>query len=293
MSPPTDRVGPILITGLDHSGKTGLRLALGRSTSLSLTRRSELWTAPHRDHASLDTDEGLATCLRMLLGRVGVAALVHDRAALVAAFRDGPATHTRLYRLIHEHHAARAGAARWGDQDSQIELVADRLVAELPDARFAHLVVDPRRRYASLHRSRLRRAGLVGAATAAWVASARRGLAMAHACPDRYRVVTAESLETEDTMAELLGWLGVDDVAPTPVAGAPRQPIRARDEAFIVDAAGAEMRTLGYSTQASRVAGHRAPVPARFARSPLAWGRYLFRLRREPSADPSATRGAD
>jgi hypothetical protein len=292
MSPSTITTGPILITGLDHSGKTELRLALGRSTRLSLTRRSELWTAAHRDHAPLDTDEGLAACLRILLARRGVAALVHDQGALVAAFREGLATHTRLYRLIHEQHAAQVGADRWGDQDSSIELVAGRLADELPDARFVHLVVDPRRRYAALERSRLRRAGLVGAATAAWVASARRALAMARSYPDRYRVVTAESLGTEDGMAAVLAWLRVDDVALTPVRGAPVPPIRARDQAFIVEAAGEEMTALGYSTQASGN-GHRAGGAASIARSPLAWGRYLVRLRREPSADPPARRGAD
>ena len=42
---------PVLVAGLDHSGKTSLRIALGQHPSLVLVRRLALWTDLRARHA--------------------------------------------------------------------------------------------------------------------------------------------------------------------------------------------------------------------------------------------------
>ena len=278
--------GPIFITGLDHSGKTRLRLLLGRSPRLSLTRRTELWTAPHAAHGDLSGDRSLDACIVSLLARRAVAEMVPDPIALRVAFRAGPATHGRLFALIHEMHASRRGAERWGDQDSGLELVASRVLTELPTARMIHLVVDPRRRFASMERSGLARPGMVGAATAAWVASVRRGTEAAARDPSRYRLIRAETIEDGTGTADLIGFLGLRDLVHIADRGPEDAPsrIRDRDRAFVESTAGEEMASLGYAIE--------GPVLARADRlraialhRPLGMARYGLRMIRERASE--------
>lgn len=279
--------GPIFITGLDHSGKTRLRLLLGRSRRLSLTRRTELWTSPHAAHGDLSDDRSLDACIVSLLARRPVAEMVPEPDALRVAFRTGPATHGRLFALIHEMHAARRGAERWGDQDSGLELVSARVLAELPTARVVHLVIDPRRRFASMERSVLARPGMVGAATAAWVASVRRGTEAAARDPSRYRLIRAETIEDGTGTADLLGYLGLRDLGHIaeggPESHAPSR-IRDRDRAFVESTAREEMASLGYAIEGRLLAGADR-LRAIALHRPLGTVRYGLRMIRERASE--------
>jgi len=286
MTAPDD--GPIFITGLDHSGKTRLRLLLGQSPRLSLTRRSELWTSPHAAHRNLSEDRSLDACLASLIARRAVAEMVPDPHALRVAFRAGPATHARLFELIHQLHAARRGAERWGDQDSGLELVAEQVLSELPKARVVHLVIDPRRRFSSMERAGFARPGMVGAATAAWVASVRRGREVAARHPARYRLVRTEAIEDGAGIDDLLGFLGLRSVAAdlarqTAEPAVPAQ-IRDRDRAFIESAAGEWMASLGYA-----IDGRELPGAGRLrgiaVHRPLSMARYGLRMIRERASE--------
>lgn len=285
MNAPAD--GPIFITGLDHSGKTRLRLFLGRSPRLSLTRRTELWTTPHAAHGDLADDRSLEVCLGSLLARRAVGGMVPDRDALRIAFRAGPATHARLFALIHQTHAARRGAERWGDQDSGIELVAAQVLGELPTARVVHLVIDPRRRFASMERSGLARRGMVGAATAAWVASVRRGMESVARDPSRYHLVRTEKIEDGTGTSDLLGFLGLRELASLEAETAEPEssiPIGGRDRQFIESTAGEEMASLGYAIEGRELAGAER-LRAIALHRPLGMARYGLRMIRERASE--------
>jgi len=287
--------GPIFITGLDHSGKTRLRLLLGASSRLSLTRRTELWTAPHGAHGHLREDTGLDACLSSLMERRAVAEMVADPAELRTAFRAGLPTHARLFVLIHAQHAARLGADRWGDQDSQVERAADAILAGLPDALIVHLVVDPRRRYAALTRAGIARPGMVGAATAAWVASVRRGIAGMARHPHRYRLVMSEAIEDGTGLDGLRRFLQVTDVAADPVHRvSPPQYLRVhdRDAAFIETMAREEMTSLGYPIVGRALTGvERARAVA--LHGPVGRARYWVRMMRERALEAQSRSGGE
>lgn len=188
-------MGPLFLTGLDRTGKTPLRLLLDAHPSLSLTRRTGLWTStgPVGSDGILSEREA-ARLVRGLVARPAIAALVPDPDALLAALLAGPPTRLRLAELVHERHAGRRGRRRWGDQDAALERYAARVMAALPDARVLHLVRDPRDRYADIVAVEGRRPGGAGSASAAWLASVDRAERNARTWPDRYRVIRFEDL---------------------------------------------------------------------------------------------------
>jgi hypothetical protein len=271
--------GPVFITGLDRSGKTRLRRFLATSPTLSLTRRAELWTRPHGHHHRFADTLAEPDCLRALLLRPAVAEMVVDADAILRDLRGGAPTHARLFALIHEQHARRAGATRWGEQDSQIERVGHELLIQLPTARVIHLVADPVERLRALDRPWHRRLGLVGAATAAWVASVRRASDLARRHPDRYRPVTAASLGDVKGVREILCFLDITDIAPVALGDGLTTAPTAFDRAFVAAVADPELRWTGYAPPGTRLAGRRSPLE--LARWGPAWVRYWATMRSE------------
>jgi hypothetical protein len=286
--------GPIFITGLDRSGKTPLRRMLSVSPALSLTRRSRLWTLHYGRYGDLATAGTLDRCLSALEATPGSAELLGDVAALRAEFAAGPAAYSRLFALIHDQHAHAHGRRRWGDQDAEIERHADRLLAELPDARIIHLVRDPLSRYTSLALERRCTLGGVGDATAAWLISARRALRNRHRHRGRYLIVRAEDLATNTTaeLSRVCRFIGeaylpemesvvMPDFAP-PRGSRPT----ALDALFVRELAGAPLLALGYAPP-----GTGPSLPGHFAycvwHRPVALARAGWRAARELTGNAS------
>lgn len=250
---PAER-GPVLITGLDHGGKTPLRIALDAHPSLALIRRAYLWTYFHGRFGALEEPANLAACIAALASHGPIARLEIDLAAIAEELRRGRPGYDRLFALIGEAHARSRRRARWGVQESGLERHAERLLAADPETRILHVVRDPRDWYARVRADGRRRGG-VGVATATWAASTRLGLHHASLHPDRYRIVRAEDLagDLATVLRDICDFLG-EPAAPGALGAASALPLEAANpdavppviRAFIEAEAGELMARLGY-----------------------------------------------
>lgn len=246
--------GPVLITGLDHAGKTPLRIALDAHSNLALMRRAYLWTYFDGRFGPLDDASNLAACMAALAAHGPIARLELDLGAIAGELRRGEMSYDRLFALIGQAHARSRGRARWGIQESGLERHADRLLAADSEVRILHVVRDPRDWYARVRADGARRGG-VGVATATWLGSTRRGVGHAARHPERYRIVRAEDVARDpaSALAGICNFLGELDSGPVleaavalglddrGEAGLPR-PL----SAFIEGEAGQLMGRLGY-----------------------------------------------
>ena len=187
--------GPIFIGGTDRAGKTLLSAILASHSRISIPAvGSNMWTLFYRQHGDLGRREHLDACLDALLHYKHVRFLEPDVDRLRRDFALGEPTYARLFELIQQQSAERAGKARWGDQTGLIEGYADEVLGAYPGAVMIHMIRDPRDRYeASLTMwpdGQLR----VGGAAARWIYSARHAIRNAARHGDRYRVVRYEDL---------------------------------------------------------------------------------------------------
>jgi hypothetical protein len=260
--------GPIFLAGPSRSGKTLLRWILSSHPRIAVSRRTEVWPRFAGRFGDLGDRANLDRCLAEMWRRPQVAALGVDSDELREAFAADEPTYGRLFALLHERYAARLGKGRWGDQSPGIERVADEVLAAYPDARFLHLVRDPRDVYAAELERRSAGPGTVGAVTAAWLRSVRLGERNARRHPGSYRLVRYESLvgDPETIVREICAFLAevfdpamtrLDDVERYRDASAGvaissafvrsyRRTLRPWDVAAIQRASAAEMKRLGY-----------------------------------------------
>lgn len=204
--------GPIIVTGPDRSGTTLLYALLGSHPAVSMVRRSNLWRWFDQRYGDLADPANLDRCLDAMLSYQRLQALEPDREALRTAFLTGDRTYGRLFDLVHRQHADRLGKARWADKSLHTELYAERIFAEVPDARIIHMVRDPRDRYASIIRRYEGRTKGVGAAMGRWVLSMRQGHRNLARHPDRYLFVRYETLasEPEPTLRRICEFIDLD-----------------------------------------------------------------------------------
>jgi hypothetical protein len=202
-------VGPVLIGGLAHSGKTQLRMVLGAHPELSMTRRTYMWDRFYGRFGDLGRRRNLERCLAALAADKDVQRLAPDTKRIRDDFLTGPPTYARLFALVHQHHAQRMGKRRWGDQLRLVERFADPIFASLPSARIIHMIRDPRTRYAHNQTAISGKRGGLGWATAMWLYSADLAERNRRHYPGQYRVVRYETLAArpEETIRDLCGFL--------------------------------------------------------------------------------------
>lgn len=236
---------PIFVAGLDHSGKTSLRAALGAHPAIHMVRHMELWTRLRAWHAT--GANGQKRVLDALTTgraeRLGLDREQLDR-SVSGEFAD-------LVREVGRQLCERAGTNRWGLQEALLEFEAEHVVREMPDARIIGLVRDPRDRFQQMRRSGAVGRGGLAAETAAWIASVGAAIAAAEAWPDHVRVIRYEALvdRREPTLRELCAFIGepfVDAMAAGEPANRAVGPLPERDVAVIQRRAAAEMMALGY-----------------------------------------------
>ncbi len=247
---------PILVAGLDHSGKTALRAALGAHPDIVMVRHVDLWTRLRSLHAAG------ASRRRELLdaltkGKAASLQLDRTRLAEVASAPDYGAVVTEIGRQL----CAAAGKRRWGTQEALVEFEAAHVLGRFPDARIVHVVRDPRDRLSSMSRDGALGAGGTAAETAAWMASARAALAAVRAWPQAFRIVSYEALlaQPEPVLREVCDFIG-EDYSPAMGTAEPltRRVAAALDARhvegptprhvdFIQERAADELRAMGYA----------------------------------------------
>lgn len=204
MSAPT---GPILVAGLAGSGKTPLRRVLGAHPEIVMTRRTYLWTRFHGRFGDLTDPDALDRAIEVLCADPHAQQLGPEPARLREELLSGdaPPTGTRLVGLLHEHHARRLGARRWGDQLGGVEHVADDVLAAWPDAHVLHMLRRP-----SAHDA----VGLIR-----WQSSRQLARRNRRRHPGQYHVLSLERLVRmpRHVLAEVCAVLG-EDVHPSMLA---------------------------------------------------------------------------
>jgi hypothetical protein len=216
--------GPVFIGGLDRTGKTPMRIAIETHASIAMSRRAELWTHHRRRYGPLTDDGRARQAVEQLMEDPHVAKLVRDPARLLGDFLAGPRTDAALFALVGRQHAEVSARHRWGDQTALIERHAPEILAEYPDARFVHMIRDPRDRFAEAMGSGGVGPGGAGAAIERWLESV--SLADAHAArwPDRYLVVRFEdlALQPQPTLRRVLEHIGEPSAGDARVAWSER-----------------------------------------------------------------------
>jgi hypothetical protein len=257
--------GPIFIGGPDRCGKTLVASLLGSHSRISIpVVGSNLWPLFYGQYGDVRDPANARRCLEAMLNYKHIAFLRPDPDAVMSAFLDGQRTYARLFALVQEQYAARNDKPRWGDQTGLVERYADEIFAGYPDARFVHMVRDPRDRYAeSLARwpdGRLR----AGGATARWLFSVGLGRRNVRRYRERYRLLRYETLvrEPEATLRELCDFIGeAFEPAMLELGAAPTY--RAKLEASIAELPAGSRPTDGTLISAAFVGGYRERVPPR------------------------------
>lgn len=202
---------PVFLAGADRSGTTLLFALLASHPDLCMVRRTNVWRYFDRRYGDLSVPANLDRCLDDMCRYRRMRHLAPERDRIRREFLAGPPTYGRLFALFFEHHAERAGRARWGDKSLHTEHHADRVFAEFPNARIVHMLRDPRDRYASVRRRNGQDLSRVGAATARWMRSARAAARNLERHRDGYLVVRYEDLarEPEPTLRTVCRHIGV------------------------------------------------------------------------------------
>jgi hypothetical protein len=202
--------GPIFVTGMSRSGKTLMRGLLSSHSSIVVSRRTEMWPRFYNRFGDLAQPDNLDRCLHAMASRPQIEALGWDVERVRREFRAGPPTYPRLFGLIHSQYAERAGKPRWGDQTGGLETMAGTIIDAYPDARFVHMIRDPRDRYVALAAKRRIRRLTLERSTLQWTRSARCARRNERRRPRAYCVVAYEALaaETERTMRDVCSFLG-------------------------------------------------------------------------------------
>jgi hypothetical protein len=202
---------PIFIGGLDRSGKTYMRFMLAAHPSIAISKRTNLWPRYYKRFGNLENNDNLNRCLGAFKENKHIQNLNPDFKRLRRDFLLGPQTYERLFSLIHIQYAGRLGKKRWGDQTELLEKYALPILTAYPQARFIHMMRDPRDRYeAVLQKSH--RSGGVGVATARWLYSAALAKHNQQVFPQHYRVIHYETMvaSPEETMQQVCKFIGED-----------------------------------------------------------------------------------
>jgi hypothetical protein len=259
---------PVFIGGLSGSGKTQLRIVLDAHPDISLTRRTRMWDRFYSRFGDLCEPANLDRCLATMLRDPGVQQLAPDERRVRRELADGPRTYARLFGLLHQHHAERAGKRRWGDQLRFVERFADPIFAAYPSARMVHMVRDPRHRSLPSGR-RLDFGARLGWEIAMWLRSAELAIHNQRRYPGGYLVLSYEAFATQpvETAEAVCSFIGEPFRAPMVDAlrtlaldachKAPATPsiagLRAPHAAFLDRYAGSQMATFGYKRSSARL----------------------------------------
>jgi hypothetical protein len=256
---------PFFLAGVDRSGIGLLGEVLERHPNLAISRRTNFWPLYYRRFGDLSRPENLERCVASLMRYRRIRDLGIDRVALIEQMHRGEPSYGRLLAAIEEQNLRRLGKIRWGDKSLGSEGHANTILREFPEARFVHVMRDPRDRYASQATHRRAARGKVGSGTAIWLWSAKLAERNRDRLGDRYLVIRYEDLVADppETLRGVCRFLGEEfhpDMLSTAAGdlttssvGRFRRDLDRRDLAFVQTVAGGTMRRLGYVPEADEM----------------------------------------
>lgn len=240
-----ERGGPIFLGGIAGTGKTRLGSLLGRHSRIVVTRKTYLWRDVYARHGDLADPENLRRCMAATFAIPAVRAMDLDPVQVAGQMSAGPPSYAHLFEVIHGLHAASVGKVRWCDQLGLVEAYAEPIFAAFPNARFIHMVGDPRRTQPPT-----RTPGVAGWAVGKWLTSIDLAKRNSLRYRDRYLVVRHEDLSADEkaTLRDLCSFL--DEELEPSMLGRPAPAAPAPSHAnvrFIEAAAGGAMADRGYA----------------------------------------------
>ena len=150
---------PIFILGANRSGTTLLRLMMNAHPHIGIPEEMQYFHSRYGDVSVHDwrkppfSPAEYATHVRTYAER---AARLHPElnadALTTAILSDGPYDLRRPYRILLETWAGLHGKVRWGEKTPGNVFFVDVLYAMFPEARFVHVVRDPRAGVASMQK---------------------------------------------------------------------------------------------------------------------------------------------
>jgi hypothetical protein len=267
-----NRPNPVFVGGVDRSGKTLLRIALGAHPSLAMVRGLELWTGFYGRFGDLRRAENATRIIAALLANRRLADSP-DVERRLEGHRYGT-TYEALFAEIGTLAAEHAGKPRWGQQEALIERHADEVFRMFPAANVIQMLRDPRARYAAMAVSSAAPRGGVGSAVASWLESSALAKRNTQRWPRQYRILRLENLvaQPESVLRDLCGFLGepYDDRMLQALSGRSQgangglfgsggdrlsASLSPRDVAFIEAHAAGPMRDNGYELSAVHLKG--------------------------------------
>ena len=200
----------VFIGGLERSGKTYMRFMLGSHPDFIFSKRTNLWPKFYQKYGELNAAANFQRCIHALRHNKHILALEPDFEQIGVEFREGKTTYERLFEVIHQQYARKNQKIYWGDQTEFLEKYAPKILSAYPNAKFIHLIRDPRDRYEAIL-NKVQRKSRMGIATARWHHSAALAIKYQAEYPDRYKVVRYETMVShpKTSMIEICDFLGV------------------------------------------------------------------------------------
>lgn len=146
------------IVGLPRSGTTLLATMLNAHSELCVPPETHYFSEPRWAWLRARAPRDAQACLRFmdrLLNSPAFRAFgfnVEERTQIIGEACAGPIGHGRILHTVLGTYASRAGKTRWVEKTPRHLEARDRIRAALPEARFLHLVRDPRDVLLSLRR---------------------------------------------------------------------------------------------------------------------------------------------
>lgn len=253
-----DRDRPIFLGGIAGTGKTRLGSLLGRHSRIVVTRKTYLWRDVYALHGDLADPGNLRRCIAATFAIPAIRAMDLDPVQVATQMAERAPAYAQLFDVIHGLHAHSVGKARWCDQLGLVEAYAGPIFAAFPNARFIHMVGDPRRTQPST-----RTPGVAGWAVGKWLTSIDLAERNADRYGARYLVVRHEDLDAaeEATLSDVCRFLGEEVEQPMLVPPAPPpRPAPLGNVRFIEAAAGGAMADRGYAATRTGVLSWRSDL---------------------------------